>query len=161
MKAAKFIALSAMAVSFLLAGIACPAFSQDKPADNMEIVREKIMADKKLFIAANMGLTEKEDKAFWPVYEAYQKELNKLVDRSRSLIEGYARNYESMSDQKAVALMENFLSINEDRAKLMKAYFPKFSKALPALKVARYYQIENKIHALVSFDLARQIPMIQ
>ena len=46
------------------------ALAQEKPADTMQLVREKVAADKKLFIAANMGLTESEAKAFWPVYES-------------------------------------------------------------------------------------------
>ena len=51
-----------------------PALAQsasvDKPADNMQILRDKIKADKKLVVAANMKLTESEAKGFWPVYEA-------------------------------------------------------------------------------------------
>jgi len=41
-----------------------PATAQDEPADNMEIVLEKIRADKKLLIAENMELTEAEAKDF-------------------------------------------------------------------------------------------------
>ncbi len=51
------------------------ALAQEKPADNMQIVRDKVAADKKPFIATHMGLTEAEAKAFWPVYESYQGEL--------------------------------------------------------------------------------------
>ena len=47
-----------------------PAVSQDKQADNMKILLDKIKADKKLLVAANMDLTESEAKAFWPVYDA-------------------------------------------------------------------------------------------
>jgi hypothetical protein len=52
-----------------------PALGQDKPADNMQILREKIKADKKLLVASNMELTESEAKNFWPIYEDYQKDL--------------------------------------------------------------------------------------
>jgi hypothetical protein len=41
-----------------------PALAQDEPADNMQLVRDKIKADKKLFVAQAMGLTESEAKAF-------------------------------------------------------------------------------------------------
>jgi hypothetical protein len=34
--------------------------AQEKPADNMQIVLEKIRADKKLLVAENMQLTEAE-----------------------------------------------------------------------------------------------------
>ena len=63
-------------VSVLLAwGI--PASGQD----NMQILRDKIKADKKLLVANNMELTDSEAKAFWPVYEEYQKELGVINQR--------------------------------------------------------------------------------
>jgi hypothetical protein len=52
------IGLMAFAVAF-----PTPAWTQGQSADNMQILREKIKADKKLLVAANMGLTESEAKA--------------------------------------------------------------------------------------------------
>ena len=43
----------------------------------MEILRQKIKADKKLVVAANLKLTDAEGTAFWPVYDAYQKDLQR------------------------------------------------------------------------------------
>ena len=138
-----------------------PGRAQDKPADNMEIVREKIRSDKKLLIAENMQLTETEAKAFWPVYEAYQKELAKQAERTLALIEDYAAHYESMSDAAARQLIDNYVVIQGDRVKLMESYLPKFRKVLPEKKVLRYYQLENKIKAVVSYGLAAQIPLVK
>lgn len=138
-----------------------PIRAEDRAADNMEIVREKIRADKKLFIAANMGLTEGEARAFWPVYEDYQKSLDKLNALTRRLIEDYAGSYESMSDMVAKTIVDDHLAIEMERAKLMQSYLPKFRQALPEKKVARYYQLENKIRAVVNFELARNIPLVK
>jgi hypothetical protein len=63
------IAVAAVLVLGLMALGVVPALAQDKPADNMQVLREKVRADKKLFVAANMELSESEAKAFWPVYE--------------------------------------------------------------------------------------------
>jgi len=137
------------------------ALAQEKPADTMQLVREKIGADKKLFIATNMGLTEAEAKAFWPVYESYQGELAKVEDRTGRLLEEYARSYRTMSNEEAKKLLDEFLAIEADRVKLRQAYVPRFRKALPDTKVVRYYQLENKIHAVVSYDVARVIPLVK
>jgi hypothetical protein len=147
-------------ISFCFILVSGPARAQEKLSDNMEIVRQKVAADKKLFVATNMGLTEKEAEEFWPVYDDYQKELGKIADRTRSLLEDYARMHQDMTDPKAISLMEDYIMIEEDRVKLMKFYFPKFRKVLPGVKVARYYQIENKIDALINFDAARKIPLM-
>jgi len=135
--------------------------AQEKPADNMDIVREKIQSDKKLFIAENMNLTESEAKVFWPVYENYQKDLGKLVDKAVKLIENYAANYETMTEEAAKELIDGYLAIEGERVTLMKSFLPKFRKVLPEKKVARYYQIENKIDAVVNFGLAKQIPLVK
>jgi hypothetical protein len=127
----------------------------------MEIVREKVRADKKLFIAANLGLTEMEARSFWPVYEEYQKALEKLNVLTSKLIEDYARNFQDMSDMVAKTIVDDHLAIEMGRAKLMQAYLPKLRQALPERKVARYYQIENKIRAVANFEIARNIPLVK
>lgn len=150
-------------VAALTVLIVSPVISQDKPADNMQILREKIRADKKLLVAANMDLTESEAKAFWPVYESYQKELEAIDARLASLIKSYAQEYnsKSLSDEKAKSLTDEMLAIEGAEVNLRKSYASKLRKALPAKKVARYLQIENKIRAVVQYELAAEIPLVE
>ncbi len=140
---------------------ALPALTEDKPADNMDIVREKIRADKKLLVSEEMELTEKEANTFWPVYERYQKDLQKVNDRTLALIKEYAEHYITMTDAVAKKLLDDMLKIEADRQNLKKSYLPNFQKVLPAKKVARYYQIENKIEAVVKYALAKAIPLVK
>jgi hypothetical protein len=140
---------------------AVPALAQDKPADNMQIVREKIRADKKLVVAETMGMRESEAKAFWPVYEAYQQDLAKLNDRTIKLIDDYAENYGAMSDEAAKKLMDEYMAIETERLKIRQSYLPMFRQVLPEMKVLRYYQLENKIQAVVSYELAANIPLVR
>ena len=146
-----------------LVGLAIPVAAQDKPADNMQILRDKIKADKKLLVAANMELTEKEAKAFWPVYDQYQKDLAAINQRIGKLIESYAADYQAntMTDEAAKKLIAEFVAIEKAEAGLKESSVPKLSKVLPPKKVARYLQIENKIRALVKYELAREIPLVQ
>ncbi len=151
-----FIVLVAMLTVFIV-----PSMAQEKPADNMQLVREKIKTDKKLFIAENMNLMESEAKVFWPVYEDYQKELGKLLDKTAKLIDNYAANYQTMTEEAAKGLIDGYLAIETERVTLMKSFLSKFRKVLPEKKVARYYQLENKIDAVVNYGLARQIPLVK
>jgi hypothetical protein len=64
--------------------------AQDKPPNNLEIIHEKLKADKKLIVTKYMELTDSEAKKFWPVYEEYQKDLQKLNERLASLLQSYA-----------------------------------------------------------------------
>jgi hypothetical protein len=150
-----------IALSAIMAFVSIPAFAQDKPADNMELVREKLRADKKLLVAEGMGLTETEAKSFWPVYDSYQKDLGKLFDRKIKLIQDYAKNYETMSDEVAKSLLAEYMAIEGEYLKLRQSFLPEFRKVLSEKRVVRYYQIENKIKAIMEYDLARQIPLMK
>ena len=127
----------------------------------MEIVKEKIRTDKKLLVATNMQLTESEANSFWPVYEAYQVELGKLRDREIKLIEQFSASYETMSDDVAKNLLDDSLSIDSDHQKLRQSYLAKFRGVLSDKKVARYYQLESKIDAVMEYELARRIPLVR
>jgi len=152
--------ISALA-ALLLLSLSLPLAAQDKPADNMNIVRDAIQAEKKVLVAENMGLTETEAAAFWPVYEEYQAEVKKLGDRMVKLVENYGTTHKVMTDDTAGKLLQEMLAIQSDRVKLQEKFLPKFQKVLPMTKVARYYQIENKIRAVVDYDVASQIPLME
>jgi hypothetical protein len=150
-------------MALMLMGVATNAQAQDKPADNMQILRAKIKADKKLLVATNMDLTETEAKSFWPIYEEYQKELQKINRRIATVFDSYAgdlRN-KSLTDDKAKQLIDEANAIDQAEVNMKSTFAPKLSKALPAIKVARYLQIENKIRALVTYDLAQGVPLVK
>jgi len=137
------------------------AAEEESKASDMEILRDKIYADKKFIVAENMHLTDEEAKAFWPVYEAYQKDLNKINEHMARLINEYALAYNkgALLDQTARRLINEAIDIEIEEAKLRKTYAAKLNKVLPGVKVARYLQIENKIRAIVRYDLASAIPL--
>jgi hypothetical protein len=153
--------------------LATPSIAQDKGAKpvaagtadtaNMEILRDKIKADKKLVVAGNMSLTDAEAKGFWPIYDAYQKDLQQINERMGKAIVAYADAYKkgAVPNETAKKLLDEFLSIEEAELKLKRSYVPKLEKALPEAKVARYMQIENKIRALVKYELAANIPLVE
>jgi hypothetical protein len=135
--------------------------AQEVTADTMQALKDKVKADKKLVVSANMNLTESEAKGFWPIYENYQKDLGEINQRLAKLITSYADAYNgnTLDDAKAKTLVNEAVAIENAEAVMKKAYVSKLSKVLPMKKVAVYYQIENKIRALVKYDLASEIPL--
>ena len=147
----------------LLFGFVPLSSAQDKPADTLQILRDKIKADKKLVVATNMELTDSEAKGFWPIYEEYQKDLHRINQRIADVLESYAADFRSktLTDDKAKKLIDEALAIEQAEVNLKSTYAPKLGKALPVKKVARYLQIENKIRAVVKYDLAQGVPLVQ
>ena len=149
-----------MFIGALMAAV--PAFSQPVSDTNMEILKEKLKADKKLLIAGNMDLTDSEAKQFWPIYDSYQKELDGINKQLGQTIKDYADacNKGTIPNDTAKKLLGEALSVEEQEVKLKRTYAEKLGKVLPATKVARYIQLENKIRSLIKFELAQQIPLV-
>ena len=147
-------------VSVLLA--AAPALAQPVSDTNMEILKEKLKADKKLLIAGNMDLTDAEAKQFWPVYDSYQKDLDGINKQLGQTIKDYAENFNkgNIPNDTAKKLLGEALSVEEQEVKLKRTYAEKLGKVLPATKVARYIQLETKIRSLIKFEMAQQIPLV-
>jgi hypothetical protein len=145
----------------ILMAFASPVMAENKMSESVQVLLERIKADKKLLVAENMQLTEKEAKDFWPVYETYQSELFLLRIRTLNLIRDYEASYEKMTDATAKRLLDEGLTIETLRLKLSKTYLPKFRKVLPETKVVRYYQLENKVNALLYYELAVNIPLMK
>jgi hypothetical protein len=148
----------AAALVCLLSGT---AVAQERPADTMEVLREKVRADKKVVVLAALDLSESEAQGFWPVYNAYQSDMIVHYDRVAKLIGDYAAAYEKMTDETATRLLGEFLSLQADHAALLKRYVPRFQRVLPTRKVARFYQVEHKIRALLDYQFAQDIPLIK
>lgn len=139
-----------------------PVIAQEAANTNMEILMQKVKADKKLLVANNMELTDAEAKAFWPMYDAYQKDLEQVNQRLGSVIKEYADAYNKgpIPGDTATRLLNDALAADEAELKLKRSYAQKMGKVLTPTKVARYIQIENKVRAAVKFALASAIPLV-
>jgi hypothetical protein len=151
--------LLALALMIVIVGAAASLFAQT--SDEIELTREVIRTQKKAIVAANMGLTEEESQAFWPVYNDFQNDLRKVNDRVVKLITAYASEYETLTDERSQEMLVESMSIDKDTLALRESYLEKFSAVLPAKKVVRYYQIENKLEAIIDYDLADNIPLVE
>jgi hypothetical protein len=147
----------------LVAGMASAAAAQTTGTTNMDILRQKIKADKKLVVAQNLQLTDAEGTAFWPVYDAYQKDLQQINQRLGAVVLAYANAYNKgpVANDVAKKLLEEALAVDEAEAKVKGSYAPKILATLPATKAARYIQIENKIRAAIRYELAAGIPLVE
>ena len=139
--------------------LATAGFAQAK--SEAELSRDVLQAERKLLVSRNLELTESEGKAFWSVYDKYAADQRKLNDRLVQTIEAFAAEYDKLTDDRAVELLEESMAIREDRNKLRRSYLDRFSKAVPGKKLARFYQIDNKLDVLLDALIADAIPLVQ
>ncbi len=128
---------------------------------SLDVLLNAIQSNRKAFVAANLKLTDSEAAGFWPVYDRYAKEIAALGDRLEAVVQDYTASFNDLSDDKAMKLVAEYLAIEGDRVAVKRAYVDQFAKSLPGRKLARLYQIENKMDAVIRYDLAESIPVIE
>ena len=130
---------------------------------NMEIFAEKVKADKKLLVAINLNLNEKEGELFWPIYDEYQAELDSINDKTMELILTYAGLYndDSLTDDQAINLVNDYTNLEREHLNMKDKYLKRISSALSGKQATRYIQLENKIHAVTRYGLAASIPLVE
>ena len=151
----------ATSLSLALVFLAAPALAAEGAQTNLQILRDSIRANKKALVAVNLTLSDQEAQQFWPVYDRYQKDLAPIQDRFLKVLDDYTSHYRELTDEKAMKIAEDYLAIEADRARLRQSYLPEFAKVLSGKKVARFYQIENKMDAVLRYDLAGTIPVVE
>lgn len=139
---------------------AAPAAGASAAEADLNLMLSSIRANRRALIAVNLNLPADEAAKFWPLYDRYQTEMNGFGDRLAALLADYSSHYRDLSNDKALQLMKDYLAIEADRAEARRIYFDEFAKALPGRTVARFFQIDNKMDAVLRYDLAAAIPVV-
>jgi hypothetical protein len=162
-------------VPYLRAGALCAlltpalALAADKPVVNekfsdlepaIQMLRQEVGKDRRELVKANMLLTNSEAARFWPLYDEYRAEMNKIGDKRVKLITDFAASRDSMSEDEGLRLLKERIDIEKEKNDVRGDYVKKFNKELSARTTARFFQIDQKLDAAVEAALAAKIPLI-
>jgi hypothetical protein len=150
------LALAALAAC----AVAAPSLAQSQN-DETQVLLSRIQTDKRAIVLEGLQLTDEQSRAFTPIYDEYQAERKKLADRSVALLNKFVSNYDSMTDDAARSILKDWFDIEDERISLIKKYAKRSEKALPATRVLRFVQIENKLDTLIELEAVRAIPLAQ
>ena len=129
--------------------------------DQDQLLISQIQTDKRAVVLKSMNLSDAQVASFTPIYDQYQAEMKKLLQRNSDLVNKYAATYETMSDADAKKLLEEAFKLRIDRTETLRKYARKMEKVLPATKVLRFVQIENKLTTLLDWQAAQLIPLVK
>jgi polyhydroxyalkanoate synthesis regulator phasin len=127
----------------------------------IELLRSDLRGQKVAVIAEVMSFTEDEGVKFWPIYQEYQGEMAKLMDRKLAGIKDYAVNYEKMTQEKAKEITDLALQLESDRVGVKKKYIDRMRQALSSKTAGRFLQVENQIQFLMDLQIASSLPVVQ
>jgi hypothetical protein len=118
-------------------------------------------AQRKAIVGQNMYLTDAQARDFWPLYEAYEKRMDKIEDRHIREIKNYVDSYRNLTDASANQKLDEVMAIQQARLQTQQEYVPKFRAVLPGVIVTRFFQIDNKMRAMVQCNIAQMVPLAQ
>jgi hypothetical protein len=154
-----------LAVALVLGASAATLRAEPPAAEpsgtDLGVLLDTIRANRKALVAVNLDLDGAEAAGFWPLYDRYLQEIEATGDRLARVIQQYTAGYRTLSNDAAMKLLDEYLAVEADRVKVRRAYLGEFAKVLPGRTVARLYQIENKLDAVVRYDLASSIPVVE
>jgi len=137
------------------------AVAQDADMEaTFEMVRSFMENEREAMIEEELRLTDAEADGFWPIYEAYRAEIDTLQDRYADMIGEYADNYGALSEETAQRIVEEYFEIENGLLAVREAYVDRFTDVFSIQKLARFYQMENRIDNVADLALMREIPLI-
>jgi len=127
----------------------------------VQLLRADLKSQKEAIIREAMQLNQQQGAAFWPIYEQYNAEQSKLGDEKLAIVQDYAANFLTMTNEKADELAQRVMQLDERRMALREKYYAILKKALPAVLAVRYFQVENQIQLLLDLQIASNLPIIE
>ena len=158
------------ALALLVSALPLFASAADEPStkqvmqDNKSAIQNQI-ADidykRKQIVEANMGLDAKEGEAFWPIYNTYRAEADKLSKEAIALILDYAKAYNAgpVDANTATQLRDKWLDLDEDRHELKEKYTDRVAKEVSPPLALRWLQIETQLDAISLLANTRNVPL--
>jgi len=149
----------------LIAFAALAAFGATEAAyaqntvDDTQVLISQIQADKRAVVLSTLQLTDAQVAEFTPIYDEYQGKMKQLMTRGSEIVNKFAANYGSMTDDAAKDIMKEFFKVRNDRNDLIETYAKKMQRKLPATKVLQWVQVENKLNTLLDVQAAAIIPI--
>lgn len=139
------------------------ARAEDKAADvtNMQALRDAVKTDKRAYVASMLSLTSAEGKRFWPIYDAYQRNLEETSRRRIVALEGLLFRDKAMTNLAAKNLITELMAVDEAEVKARLRLRNRLMRTLPPIKAARYLQLEDKIQAVRDYDEASTVPLLR
>lgn len=142
-------------------GAPCVAQTQDTTAVDQQVVLARLATNQRAVYALNLGLTDGESKAFWPIYDKYEADIKKVTDQRLELLNEYAGKYRTLSDTDAEAMLARIWSSEHEALRVRQKYAKQVQKVLPGVKALRYVQLQARIDNLLLGRVMSQVPLAQ
>jgi hypothetical protein len=106
--------------------------------------RQRLDAYKIAFFTKRLNLTSQEAEKFWPVYNEFQDNKNKIQLERQELNRNFNQNELNMNEREMIEAGDKLVGMEVREAALAQEFHNKIKTVLPPVKVLRLYQAENQ-----------------
>jgi Spy/CpxP family protein refolding chaperone len=131
-----------------------------KVDDVIQSMRLDLQSSRADIMAKNMTLTAEQASKFWPVFDAYQKEQNGIIEGQLRDIKKYVESYDTLSDAGALALMQAHFTRDTKMNNLRQKWLGEFQKVLPTKLAVRAMQIDRRLSLAAQTEVTSRIPLV-
>lgn len=128
--------------------------------ETLKALRADMQSSRADIMAKNLSLTADQAAKFWPVFNAYQKEQNAIMDDQLKLLQKYVDSYATLDDAGALALMRAHLDRDAKMNALRQKWLGEFQKVLPTKLAVRAMQIDRRLSLAAQMEIASRIPLV-
>ena len=138
------------------------SLTQPGPTDEQIVAgfRSELMAKRADIMAKGLTLTSEQAARFWPLFDQFQKEQDLVVNGQIQATDQYAKNYEHLSDEDAMAYVNSLLSRDKKMYDLRLKWLAKFKEVIPVAMAARAIQLDRRLGNVTQVQLSQRIPLI-
>lgn len=147
-------------ILILSLAISTSIFAQTTMKEDVDIIQGLYGKSKKELVGSYMKLNEADAAGFWKTYDAYEVDRKELGRKKIQLINDYANNYATLTDEKADEIATASLKNNMEYEMLFMKYYKKTRKELGALNAAKFIQLEIYLQTAVRTEIQNAIPFI-
>ncbi|MEJ2111036.1 MAG: hypothetical protein P8Z37_14230 [Acidobacteriota bacterium] len=133
---------------------------EDDLLDFMQLTVADLRNASRNIISGVMKFTDEEANVFWPVYDKFDREYNKISDQMEAVIKDYEAHYKTMDDSKARELAQRMFAVDEAKVRLQENYYNEFSKVISANRTTQLFQVLRRIDLLMNLKIAATLPVI-
>ncbi len=127
---------------------------------DIDAILVELEANRRLLVEENMNLAAEKKVDFWKVYDDYRAEIITLEKQGLSLLQEFRDHFDGLTDERAAKILTGYFALEQQTLAIRSSYVDKFTQVISQQQTLRFYQIENKIEAIIQADISSVTPLV-
>ncbi len=149
-------------ITLLFAGMFAALFTYAQSnTEEIDFIQSIYGMEKKAIVEEFVQPKSENRVPFWEVYDAYEVERKELGKERIKLLEEFAEEFETMTNEQSEAWMKKVIALARKQDKLVVTYYKKAMKVTSPIVAMRFYQLEAYLLTAIRYEILDVIPFVE